>query len=331
MTLAEAVAAFDGADILDADAVLALRRSVYGPDGAIDEAEAEALFRLNADARRISPEWRSFFCEAMADYMVRQDDPPGFITPQKAEWLMGCVERHGAIREDEVEMLIHLLETAEEAPPRFDAFVLTVIKGLTVHDLQRTGGLSRADVERLRRVVFAEGGEGAIGVSRQEADALFEIHHALTADQRNEAWSDFFVRAICNALQYVTPWTPNRARELADERWLEGRAPNPMGLRTAQDYVQSVEDTVGEMARLDAPDHDIAARVAADEALERDAERVDGPEADWLIERLGPNWRDDPVKVDLLRALRQSGAPIAPALQSLMKSLPPPSLQRLAS
>jgi hypothetical protein len=220
MTLAEALSTLDGKATLDADDVLALRRIIYGAGDAVRPEQVEALFQLNAHAGAISPEWRTLFVEATVDFVVRQAEPTGYVDDARAAWLIEVVKRHGRVRADEIEMLIHVLETADKTPVELSAFVLGAVRALALWRLKRNGALDRADVERLRRVLFAKGGDANIAVTRAEAEALFDINDALNNGDLGDApfapaWTSLFVHAVANAVLFETPWAPDAETERA--------------------------------------------------------------------------------------------------------------------
>jgi len=158
MALAELLSSLDGKADLTAEDALAARREVFGGDNAVSAEEAAALMSLNADAGAISPDWRSFFIEAMTDYVVRQAEPQGYVDEAKARWLIEAVQREQRTRVDEVEMLIHVLEQADSTPSDFSGFILGLVRALCLRHIEREGRLRPADIERLRRVIFATGG-----------------------------------------------------------------------------------------------------------------------------------------------------------------------------
>jgi hypothetical protein len=219
-TLAEALAQLDGKPVLSADDALALRRILYGgASQAVTAEEAEALIKLNAGAGDAAPEWRMLFVEALTDYVVRQQEPAGYVDQAKADWLMAAVSRDGLAKDDEVEALIYVLEQADSTPPSYAPFVLEALKSLILK--RPAKGITAADVERLRRVLFAAGGESNVGVSQHEAEALFDLNDALRAAANDPAWSDFFVRAVANAVLYQATWqAPDAQAELGREAWL---------------------------------------------------------------------------------------------------------------
>src|SRR3954468_21336048 len=79
--------------------VLSLRRAIYA-DMAIAPAEAEALIGLDEAARRRCVEWNDLFCEALTDYLVRQQQPEGYIDDAKADWLIARLSADGRINSD---------------------------------------------------------------------------------------------------------------------------------------------------------------------------------------------------------------------------------------
>ncbi|MBV9511183.1 MAG: hypothetical protein JO303_12975, partial [Caulobacteraceae bacterium] len=150
MTLTEALTALDGKAVLDAEDALALRKILYGQGQPVTREEGDALFQLNADAGSLSPEWRALFIEAMTDYIVRQEDPVGYVGEAQTAWLIEAVSRRRRVREDEVEMLIHVVEAADQVPAVLSDFVLGLMRALVLGTIQHRRALSAADVARLR-------------------------------------------------------------------------------------------------------------------------------------------------------------------------------------
>jgi hypothetical protein len=310
-TLAEALAQLDGKPMLSADDALTLRRILYGGATQVVAAdEAEALVKLNADAGDTSPEWRMLFVEALTDYVVRQEEPAGYVNDAKADWLMAAMSRDRCAKDDEVEALVYVLEQADRTPPRYAAFVLETLKSQI---LGRTGakGVTAADVERLRRVLFAAGGEGNVGVSQHEAEALFDLNDALRGATNDPAWSDFFVRAVANAVLYQATWqAPDAQTELGREAWLADTAFHLPNLKSLLHPLQALATpTVGQAWR---------AGVDADEATEARASQVTGDEAHWLTARIGKDGQTDPNEQALLRFLADNASSLDPELKTLV-------------
>ncbi len=309
-TLADALAQLDGKPMLSADDALTLRRIFYGASQTVTADEAEALVKLNADAGDSAPEWRMLFIEALTDYVVRQEEPAGYVDEAKADWLIAAMSRDRCAKDDEVEALIYVLEQADAAPPRYAAFVLETLKSQI---LGRTGakGVTAADVERLRRVLFAAGGDSNVGVSRHEAEALFDLNDALRGAANDPAWSDFFVRAVANAVLYQATWqAPDSQTELGREAWLADTAFHLPNLKALLHPLQALKTpSVGQAWR---------AGVAADEAAEARAAQVTPDEAHWLTARIGKDGQTDPNEQALLRFLADNASSLDSELKTLV-------------
>ncbi len=293
MSLSKALGQLDGKSELTAGDAMALRQIVYGGDQCVSQAEAEALFRLNADAGTHSQEWRQFFVEAMTDYVVRQAKPSGYIDQGNADWLIAQMRKAGRVREDEIEMLIHSLETAQESPPSLCSFVFDLVKTAILVKLKQNGSLDRADVEQLRRVVFSRGGEGNIAVTRREAEALFDINDALKGADADPAWIEFFKRAVANAVLFASTWQPDRKAEQDRDAWLADTSIHPLrrivtGI-SAPSAWKVMSGEVRDLIHLDFQDHSLDGAYAAKQAVRDNAEALSDDEAHWLLERIRRN------------------------------------------
>jgi hypothetical protein len=269
------------AGAVTADDVLALRREVYSEAQVSFEA-IQALVTIEAAARDPAPEWVDFFAEALVDYMVHQADPPDYVDPGKADWLMGVVGAQSCPAST-LEALTQVLEAASEVPANLASLVLEKVKGGVV----AKGQVSAADAALLRRVIFAGGGEANIGVSREEAEALFDVNDACAAGANDPTWNDVFAGAITDHLTAVSPFRlESRAEAERDEAWLEG--PDSLGRFAAgmvkapdvAGFVHDILDPAG------AEEREWEAPVAAMEVAEADAAQITDEEARWLIGRL---------------------------------------------
>jgi hypothetical protein len=330
-TLAEALSTLDGKAALTAEDALAVRRIIYGQSLTVDQAEADALFKLNADAGALTPEWCALFIEVMTDYVVRQQDPEGYVDDAKADWLMGAIASAGRVRGDEVEMLVHMLEEADQVPDKLSAFALSAVKAATLSRLRRTGAVSALDIDRLRRLVFAKGGEANVAVTRREAEALFDINDAKRNAPANPAWTDFFVRAVANAVLFEPVWAPDRGAELEREAEVADTGIHPFGriLASLHDlsgskaiFLETLHEfTDHKPSNWDFSRHDMDAlreRYAADEACEAQAEAVTADEAHWLADRINRDGRLDPSEQALLAFLRANARKVDPSLEPLL-------------
>lgn len=327
MSLSDTAAALDGKAELTAEDALAVRKALYGAGLAVSQADADTLFKLNADAGRHAPEWRALYIEALTDFVVRQQTPPGYVDQARADWLTAALTARKRLREDEVDLLIHVVDQADQTPASLSAFVLATVRTLTLWRLQRQGRLDAVDVERLRRVVFAKGGDTNAAVTRAEAEALFDINDALDGAPA-EGWTDFFVRAVANAVLFEATWQADRAEELRRETWLHDTGAHPLHrlavLRDLPALPHLMKDALDEIHDLDFETQDEAVleqRFQADEGVEVKAQAVTADEAHWLLDRIGRNGGVDTNEQALVAFILANGRAAPPELQALTAAL----------
>ena len=193
--------------IKDAD-VLRLRRSYYD-DGRITAEEADTIFALNDACPVQDPAWAECFIETIADYLVDQAEPEGYLTVENAVWLMQRIGRDGRVdTKTELELLINVLDKARWAPQSLVTFALEQIRYAVVDgtgplrsgSTLEPGVVSAADVDLLRRILYSFGGDGNIAITQPEADILFDIEEATTGADNHPSWGDLFVKAIANCV-----------------------------------------------------------------------------------------------------------------------------------
>jgi hypothetical protein len=156
-------------EVTSAD-VIALRREVFG-EVTVTPDEVETLFQVDEGTERRVREWREFFVEALTDWLVRQQEPVGYVTEAQADWLIARIGRDGRIRNGtELETVVRVLELADAAPDTLSTFGLTLVTRAVV---ENDGVITADEVERMRRLMFAPSGPGRLSISRKEAEALF--------------------------------------------------------------------------------------------------------------------------------------------------------------
>jgi hypothetical protein len=273
---------------IDADDVLALRRWVW-PDGAVSEAEAEALFALNRLAGDAGPEWADFLIEAITDYVVTARAPRGYVDEAAAAWLIGEIDRDGAaIGAAELALVVKILETALNAPASLKAWALRRIEAGVLAD----GRIGEDEVQLLRRVLFAAGGDGALTVSQDEAEALWRLKDACLNADNAPGWKTLFVQAVGNHLMAWSSYVPLERGEAARlEAFVNDHRTSVLGffgrMRGANPAAEARRLLDGEPAR----DHDAA--VAA-------ANAVTPSEQDWLQRHVDADGARDPYEEALL-------------------------------
>ena len=310
--------------ITDTD-VLALRRTFY-EDGSIDNAEAESLFALNSACTAQDPSWADCFVEMLTDYVVNQAKPEGYLTIGNADWLVTQIARDGVVQSrTELELLINVLDKARWSPQSLVAFALDQVKRAVIDGAGplrsgkslTPGVINEAEVELLKRILYAFGGDGNIAITRPEAEILFDIDAATLAQANAESWPDLFVKAIANCVMAASGYAaPSREQALARETWLERRGDISLsnmlsggigGILLAYREQSSVERA---MAALERQKVEIIT-----------AEEVTVAEAAWLAERIGRDGVISPNEQALLNFLAANSPKIAPELDAMMHRL----------
>ena len=189
---------------LGPDETLALRRIVW-PDGRITANEAAILFELNRASSAPSIEWVDFFVEAITAYVVEQAEPRGYVSDENADWLMAAIDQDGKVDTlAELELLVKVIEKAENAPERLKRYALDQIRRAVLHGHGPTrcggglmpGSIGTAEVRLLRRILYAAGGLAPAHINREEAELLFAIKDATLAGQNAPEWQTLFVQAM---------------------------------------------------------------------------------------------------------------------------------------
>jgi len=276
------MAKLKSASKLSADDALGLVNDVYA-NGIVSRAEAEALFRLNEQLILLDARWRSRYIEAVIDFLLTRQPPERWITEEEAEWLMAQVRRDGRVcSETEIDLLLNLLRKAEGAPVGLSRFTLQSLS----EAIREEGRIGAENVERLREVLYAPAGMGAVWVTREEADMLFVLNDALARAANDKSWNELFARAIANHLMArVHPTPDNIADALSRERWLAQRgdivAAIVKDVFGAFNYRGFFEKIFHDGAAAE------AARTAAREAAAQKAAAITEAESDWFKRRLG--------------------------------------------
>jgi len=297
---------------IGAEDVLAMRRLVWA-DASVSREEADALMALNTACPVQAPEWIDYFVEVMTDYIVRQQQPEGYVDQAKAEWLMQWIDKDGRVdSRGELELLVKVLETAVETPQGLRSYVLkqieaAVLTGAGPTRRERHDGdgaldarcINTTEVELLKRVIYAGAGTGGWIVSAEEANMLFRLKDATLGAPNAEGWADLFVHAVANHLMahrnYDTLSREDQMRieaYTADTQVDIGRFFRRMiGRDTA-----ALPDTV-----LGIPD-----KIADEQAAAAD-HALTPAEIRWTVDHIREDGRYDPMEKALVAFLRNEG------------------------
>lgn len=282
-------AALKAGQRLSAEDVLAVRREVW-PDGRISDDEARALFEIDRLAADPAPEWADFFLEALCDHVVNGKEPKGYIDLPNAAWLVEEIERGGGpVSGLELALVVKVIERALNGPAELKSWVLARIE----EDVLRDGRVDAHEAALLRRTIFASGGDGALAVSKDEAELLWRLKDACREADNAPEWKILFVQGVGNHLMAYNSYTPLERGEAARlEAFMDDHRSNVLGFITrvfSSNPARGARDLLaGDPER---PDHDAA--VAAERA-------ITPAENDWVQAHVEADGIRDPYEEALL-------------------------------
>lgn len=320
------VAGLSSRDRIDPEDVLLLRREVFR-DGVVTRGEAEALLALDASRSEKCAEWPIFLVEAITDFIVHQEAPAGYISADNANWLIDAISRDGVVNSlTELELLIHALEKARSAPEHLSAYALSQVaqavtegSGPLVKGGKLTPGLiDRAEVELLRRILFAFGGGGNSAITRAEADVLFSINDRTVEEMNDPAWSELFVKAIGSHVLAGSGYQPASREEALRHEALFEMAEVDIGGFFGRMVSGGVSGILKGIAATDGLDNAWAERNAAREGERAAAAHVNETEARWLAEKIGRDRLMHENERVLLAFIRREAASVHPELMPLI-------------
>jgi len=301
---------------IKANDVLAMRRDVFS-DGIVSRLEAQALFDLNNACSVQDPSWLDFFIEALTDYYVHQADPAGYISEENATHLITCINRDGRIKsQSELELLIKVLEKANTSPTSLVSFTLDQVKLRVLEERGATPGvIGEAEVDLLRRILYAFGGDSHMAVSRAEAEILFEINDQTDEAKNHISWSDLFVKAIANFMMAASGYQPpSRQVALKREAWLEQRD-GVSGFMSKMvsgglQGIFNVYNPGGGASVADKPAKDMQADIV-------NSEVVTQTETAWLVDRIGRDGNTSENERALIEFIKENSSSIHPSFKAL--------------
>ena len=303
--------------------VLAMRREVY-PDGIIQPHEVEWLFQLDDECTGQSRQWMTFFVEAITDYIVNQSNPEGYISDENASWLMARISRQGRVSSSvELELLVNVLDKAKTSPQRLIAFALEQVKQgvLTGSGPTRVGSnllpfrIGAGEVDLLRRMLYAYGGDGNMAITRTEAEILFDINDAVGNSDNHPSWSDLFVKAIANYLMAASGYKPpSRAEALKLEQWEDDDRVSVVDF-----FGRALSGGLRGIIAAYSKDHAWEERRKRLDSAMASAERITDSEARWLIERINRAGGIQENERALLKFIGQESPDIHPLIKPLIE------------
>ncbi len=286
-------------DTITPDDIVMMRR-VFLEDGVISGPEAAFLFSLNHTFQDNSPEWVSFFVEAVTDYCVNQVAPKGYLTEENMQGLLAMLMEDGHVDSAvEMMMLVRLLEEAKEVPGSMVLLVLEKVKeGILTGEgpmkigLDDSAGvIDKDEVELLRRILYSAGGDGNISISKAEAELLFDLNMNSREEENDPSWLELYTKAVTSYLMKASGRDPVAREEVVRrQEWLDKEDDENF----LKKMWQSRNRTMGYMRRLldfstwSNTDEEMFAGMNFEKMAKasKEAEKITEEEATWLYEQI---------------------------------------------
>lgn len=294
-TLTALIADLAAKNRIQTEDVAMLRGEVFG-DGVLTGEEAEALLALDESCEQKCAEWPAFLGEAITDFIVHQEKPAGYVSEENADWLVRHVSNDGKVdTKTELELLIKVIEAARSVPERLTAFALeqvahAVIEGtgpLADGRYLQKGIIGRAETDLIRRILYAAGGENNVGISRSEAEVLFELNDATVETENDPAWNELFVKALANSLMCASGYAPPpRDVALRQEAFFDNTQADVGGF-FGRMFADGLRGVLNAYSQRDGLEDAWGQRNTELAQATANAERIDEGEAKWLAERIG--------------------------------------------
>jgi hypothetical protein len=190
------------------EAEIALLRAAFDGGATVTQQDADKLFTLDEACPVQDAAWGALFVDALTDHFVHQVAPDGYLNKAKSERLVALIAREGRVgRRTELDLLLGILATARWVPLSLARLALDQVKHAVATgegpirsaSALPAGSISEAEVELVRRVLYAFGGTGRLAITRAEAEVMFDID-GLLAEPAPEAWADLFAKATAHLL-----------------------------------------------------------------------------------------------------------------------------------
>ena len=298
-----------------APTVAKLRHDIF-EHGSASRGDLDRLIDIGrAEDRQAG--FSDLMAEVACTVMVHGADPDGYVTDADAAWLIGKLSNGGGLsNEAEFAAVRSVISYAISVPPALTAFAMAQERRAI---LARGAGafVSAQDVRTLRAIAFAPTQGSSLRVTRESAEALFDIAHATGQAPNDASFPEMFAKTIGNyligvAFQGTAPAQEVRAQEAErDARMGFGGFLSAMfggaraDLATERTSTQGLEEEAyGEQNRLT-------------ERPQAEADHIKPQDADWVIDHLTREGELTPAEKRLLSFIKQEAPDAPPALAAL--------------
>ncbi len=296
--------------IKDSDVTKLVR--AFAEDPHIHDNEAEALLRLNRSCPIQGPTWSGFLVDVIADYILNQSGPEGYITSEKARWLISKLSNDGWVaNRAELDLLVSILGKARWFPLSLATFSLEQVAGAVIHGFgplrgrhgpsQAQGGIpgtiGESEIALLRVILNAFGGDSALPLTKPEAEILMAVHRAVAGRPLPASWTDLYAKAMANIILAERGYTvpprvvalrPYKSEEIPAS--IDEQVAASLGHLRYDYHLQSVEERA--LSRLERQRIEIVT-----------GETIVPEDAGWLMDRLLTTFRRSAVETAVLAHL----------------------------
>ncbi len=299
--------------LVSPDDIAALRKALWA-QSKIGSGDISALFAAKDRIGAVDPLFSDLLQEAVLHFALKQDWPRNFLSDSNANLLIDLTSKDGRIdAEVEFELLVRLAEQAENCPASFKAFLCKEVEVavLTGKGITRLGKslaprvVDAADVDYLRRLVFAPGAGGSLKVNFEESEMLFRIKDATLGAPNDAGWQTLFVQAIANHLMAYLSYTPRSVEDAArQDAFVANNAPK-VGRFLGQMVISFGSSAFTRLFSNDAPSNH-------DEAVTNNL-AISVEESAWLKRQIAHDGKTDDLEKALLAYLVDECAPLTDA------------------
>jgi hypothetical protein len=221
---------------------------------------------------------------------------------------------------------MNVLKVAEQPGDRLEAYAINQVKeavlsgrGHVSHGTLTPGVIGKAEVELLRRVFYSVGGDGGMGITRMEAEQIFELNDATSGRDNDPEWQTFFVGAIANHLMMIA--APEKV-DLTEMKRREAWLTNGHGRLTPEQNkyegysARAVLDAFKEVFGLKKKDP-TGGFSNLDLRASQQSEKITSDEANWLVRALHSDGKIDANERALLEFIRVE----CPAIDETLKPI----------
>lgn len=110
--------------IVDAEEVAAIKEVIY-EDGKIDKEEADFMFEINdvVSGKENAKEWDELFAKAITDFVTMDEETPGNVDEEEANYIVSKIKGDGQVDECEKGLLRRIKEKATLIDPILGTFI----------------------------------------------------------------------------------------------------------------------------------------------------------------------------------------------------------------